>query len=96
MRSWRMEGFARASNIASAMTDKRSGEFESSMKRLEEIVGKLDSGEVDLDESVDLFKQGIALSRRCEELLKVAQDQIDEALSSDGKTPVSLREDSRF
>ncbi len=96
MRSWRMEGSARVSNTAVPMTDKRSGEFESSMKRLEEIVGKLDSGEVDLDESVDLFKQGIALSRRCEELLKVAQDQIDEALSSDGKAPVSVPEDTPF
>ncbi|MBC5829721.1 MAG: exodeoxyribonuclease VII small subunit [Candidatus Eremiobacteraeota bacterium] len=78
------------------MSDKRSSEFESSMKRLEEIVAKLDSGEVDLDESVDLFKQGIALSRRCEELLKIAQDQIDEALNSDGKAPVSVLEDSPF
>ncbi|MDQ6933185.1 MAG: exodeoxyribonuclease VII small subunit [Candidatus Eremiobacteraeota bacterium] len=78
------------------MSDKRSGEFESSMKRLEEIVAKLDSGEIDLDESVDLFKQGVALSRRCEELLKVAQDQIDQALNSDGKTPVSVVEDAPF
>jgi len=78
------------------MADKRSGEFESSMKRLEEIVAKLDSGEVELDESVELFKQGIALSRRCEELLKVAQDQIDEALKSDGKAPVNVSEDPPF
>ncbi len=78
------------------MADKRSGEFESSMKRLEEIVAKLDSGEVELDESVELFKQGIALSRRCEELLKVAQDQIDEALKSDGKAPVNVSEDAPF
>ncbi len=78
------------------MVDKRSGEFESSMKRLEEIVAKLDSGQVDLDESVELFKQGIALSRRCEELLKVAHDQIDEALNSDGKAPVSLDDQIPF
>jgi len=51
---------------------------------------------VELDESVELFKQGIALSRRCEELLKVAQDQIDEALKSDGKAPVNVSEDPPF
>jgi exodeoxyribonuclease VII small subunit len=78
------------------MTDKRSGEFESCMKRLEEIVATLDAGEVDLDESVDLFKQGIGLSRRCEELLKVAQDQIDEALSSDGKAAMNASQDIPF
>ncbi|MDQ6827123.1 MAG: exodeoxyribonuclease VII small subunit [Candidatus Eremiobacteraeota bacterium] len=78
------------------MADKRSREFESSMKRLEEIVAKLDSSDVDLDESVELFKNGIALARRCEELLKIAQEQIDEALAGDGKVPVTADDQIPF
>ena len=60
------------------MTQK-SGEFESALTRLEAIVKQLETEEVSLDQSVELFKEGKDLARRCEALLKAAQNAIDAA-----------------
>ena len=44
--------------------------FEMAMKRLEEIVNKLESGTVALDDSLKLFEEGIKLTKYCETELK--------------------------
>ena len=44
--------------------------FETSLKQLEEIVDQLESGDVDLEKSVELYEQGIKLKKVCEEKLK--------------------------
>ncbi len=54
-----------------------SGEFEAALKRLEEIVAKLERENVELDESVALFKEGKSLALRCERLLKDAQSSVE-------------------
>ncbi len=54
--------------------------FEAKIVRLESIVNDLESGNIELDKAVALFKEGKALSRECEELLKSAQAQIDRAM----------------
>jgi exodeoxyribonuclease VII small subunit len=56
-----------------------SGEFETALRRLEEIVGKLERESVGLDESVALFKEGKSLAQKCERLLKDAQASIESA-----------------
>ena len=56
-----------------------SGEFETALKRLEEIVQKLEHENVGLDESVELFKEGKTLAQKCERLLKNAQTSIEAA-----------------
>ena len=65
-----------------------SGEFEEALKRLEEIVGKLERESVALDESVALFKEGKGLAQKCERLLKDAQTSIEAAARGDGPAPV--------
>jgi exodeoxyribonuclease VII small subunit len=66
------------------MAQNKAGEFEASLNRLEEIVKLLESEGITLDESVKLFREGKELARRCEALLKAAQDSIDAASRSDG------------
>ena len=44
--------------------------FELAMKRLEEIVNALESGQVSLDDSLKLFEEGIKLTKYCESELK--------------------------
>ncbi|MFY9781421.1 MAG: exodeoxyribonuclease VII small subunit [Candidatus Baltobacteraceae bacterium] len=61
------------------MAEKRSGEFEQALERLEAIVKELEGGGVGLDESVRLFREGRELARKCEELLKNAQATVDAA-----------------
>lgn len=56
-----------------------SGDFEAALRRLEEIVGKLEKENVGLDESVALFKEGKTLAQTCERLLRDAQTSIDAA-----------------
>ena len=59
--------------------------FEAALKRLEEIVRKLESGEASLDESIDLYAEGDRLKQQCEARLHSAQARIDRIqLARDG------------
>jgi exodeoxyribonuclease VII small subunit len=60
------------------MAQSKAGEFEESLNKLDEIVKKLEGDEIPLDESVRLFREGKRLASRCEELLKAAQDSIEQ------------------
>jgi len=51
--------------------------FEAALKRLEEIVRKLESGEASLDESIELYGEGDRLKQQCEARLHAAQARID-------------------
>lgn len=51
--------------------------FEVAMKRLEEIVERLESGDLPLDESLLLFEEGIGLSRRAGGLLDQAERKVE-------------------
>jgi exodeoxyribonuclease VII small subunit len=66
------------------MAQSKAGEFEASLGRLEDIVKKLEGEGISLDESVKLFREGKELARKCEALLKAAQDSIDVASRSEG------------
>lgn len=52
--------------------------FEAALKRLEEIVRTLETGEAPLDRSIELYEEGDRLRRQCEERLKAAQMRIDQ------------------
>ncbi len=51
--------------------------FEKALERLAEINGKLESDEISLDESVELFKEGLELSRFCQKKLDDAKLEIE-------------------
>jgi exodeoxyribonuclease VII small subunit len=51
--------------------------FEQALKRLEEIVRKLESGEASLDESIELYGEGDRLKQQCEARLQAAQAKIE-------------------
>ena len=59
--------------------------FETSIKKLEEIVEKLESGEISLEESVQLYEKGIELKNYCEKELKRVELKIKKIKSIDGK-----------
>lgn len=50
--------------------------FESSLKRLNEIVHALESGNQDLDSSLALFAEGTEIIRNCNELLDAAEQKV--------------------
>ncbi|HZW97899.1 MAG TPA: exodeoxyribonuclease VII small subunit [Bacillota bacterium] len=60
--------------------------YEDAVKRLEEIVNLLEQGEASLEESLDLFKEGMALSKICEQKLAAMEEEISKLqLTSEGK-----------
>ena len=58
------------------MNKSKENTFESNLKELENIVDKLESGEVDLEKSVELYERGMNLKKICEEKLKKVELQI--------------------
>lgn len=60
------------------MTGKKTSKnsFEESLKRLERIVESLEQGKVTLDEAVDLYEEGIRLSKLCSQKLKSVELKI--------------------
>ena len=57
--------------------------FEESIKELEAIVDKLESGEATLDESLDYFEKGIKLSKSCQKMLDTAEKKVSVLLAND-------------
>ena len=56
--------------------------FEAALKQLEEIVQKLEKGELPLEESLVLYEQGIRLSRLCHGKLEEAEGRIEVLMKS--------------
>jgi exodeoxyribonuclease VII small subunit len=64
--------------------------FESSLEELERIVRQLEQGELTLEKSLELFEQGVKLSRDCQERLSEAERRI-EILMRDNQGRASVR-----
>jgi len=59
--------------------------FEAALRELEDVVGKLERGEVPLDDSIALYERGSALKKRCEAKLKEAEEKVAKlTLDGDG------------
>ena len=59
--------------------------FEAAMAELEQVVSKLEQGNVALEDSIRLYERGAKLKARCEEKLKDAEEKVSQiTLSADG------------
>ncbi len=64
--------------------------FEQALESLEEIVERLESGEVSLEESIDTYTRGTQLKRHCEAKLQTAKDRVEKIeLGADGGVSVT-------
>lgn len=64
----------------------RKGDFEKSLARLEEVVKRLESTDLSLDEAMKLFEEGVKLSRDCQKQLEEAEGRVEILLKkADGK-----------
>tara|TARA_B100001109_G_C18793855_1_gene441465 strand:+ start:502 stop:720 length:219 start_codon:yes stop_codon:yes gene_type:complete len=64
------------------MTKKNAVNFESSLKKLEQIVARLEDGEISLEDSVKSFEEGIGLVKECQKLLSDAELKVKKLLDS--------------
>jgi exodeoxyribonuclease VII small subunit len=62
--------------------------FEASLKQLEEIVQRLEKGELALEESLKLYEEGIRLSRLCHTKLEEAEGKIEMLLKDAKGEPI--------
>ena len=70
--------------------------FEEAMKALEEVVSQLESGDVALEASIQLYERGAELKAHCQKKLaeaeeKVAQITVDENGQPKGTAPVDIQ-----
>ena len=76
------------------MTDPQAPSFEAALKQLEEIVQRLERGELPLEESLKLYEEGIRPSRLCHAKLEEAEGKI-ELLMKDARGELVLDEQGR-
>ncbi len=67
--------------------DIREMTFERALKELEAIVGRLERGDVELEESIVIYERGEALKEHCDRLLKQAEAKVEKLTFNADGTP---------
>ena len=65
-------------------------DFEAALKKLEEIVKKLETGDLSLDSALELFEEGIKLSRFCHTKLEQAERRVVILLKNNSGQPRAI------
>lgn len=60
-------------------------DFEKKLSRLEQIVQKMEKGELELEESLKLFEEGVKLSRECHTQLNEAEVKVKKLVGFDAE-----------
>lgn len=60
--------------------------FQEAMKRLDEIVNTLNQNDLDLEEAMSLFEEGLKLYKQCSDQLKTFEDRMDQLLHQQEET----------
>ncbi len=68
-----------------APAPKPAESFESCLEQLERVVKELETGDLALERSLELFEKGIALSESCRKQLEDAETRVEILLKKDGK-----------
>ena len=67
-------------------TDSKIPDFEQALAELEALVGRLERGDLPLDEALKTFERGVELTRHCQGSLKAAQQRVEILLKRNGQT----------
>ena len=67
------------------MSKEKDNNFEANLKKLEVIVDKLESGNIGLEESVELYQEGMRIKKICDKKLKDIEMQIKKIKIEDNK-----------
>ena len=67
------------------MAKKKEETFEENLERLETIVAEMEKGDANLNELIEKYSEGMELSKKCSNALKIAGETMD-LLINDGKT----------
>ena len=64
-------------------------DFEQALAELEALVERMEQGETTLEESLQHFERGIALTRTCQEALKEAEQKVQMLIEKDGRAELT-------
>ena len=67
-----------------AVSEQNPGSFETSLDELEKLVKELESGDLPLDRSLDLFSRGMQLSETCRKQLEEAETRVEQLIRKEG------------
>ena len=67
-----------------AAPEPNAGNFETSLDELEKVVKQLESGDLPLDRSLDLFSRGMKLSETCRKQLEEAETRVEQLIRKEG------------
>lgn len=65
------------------MSNEKELNFEEAMSKLDKIASELETGKLTLDESVSKFEEGMALSKKCNDMLESAEKKITMLIKTD-------------
>ena len=65
--------------------EKKELSFEENLEKLEEIVKKLENGDVPLDDAIKEFNEAMVLAKKCDEKLKSAEEAITKIVNNDDR-----------
>jgi len=64
----------------STASESSLGDFEKSLEQLEEIVSKMEQGQLSLEQSLSAFEEGVKLTRSCQDSLKSAEQRVSQLI----------------
>ncbi len=74
--------------------DEKKLSFEEAVKKLEDIVAKLEEEDVPLEKAIDYYQEGMKLSKLCDEKLQEAQEKVTQILNDNNEEePFELQEE---
>ncbi|MGI6329856.1 MAG: exodeoxyribonuclease VII small subunit [Bacilli bacterium] len=63
----------------------KTEKFEEKLTKLEQIIKKLEAGDVDLDEAITKYTEAMKLAKECSDKLTNAEEQVNKILKENGK-----------
>ena len=76
------------------MAEYKKQSFEEAMQQLEEILSKLEQGDVPLEQAIGYYQEGMKLSKICGDKLEQVEKQMVEIVNNAGETePFTVREE---
>ena len=66
--------------------EKKEVEFETALKKLEAIVGNLETGELSLEQALKQYEEGVRMAEACSKRLSEAEKKVETFMKTGGKT----------
>ena len=67
------------------MTKQKKLDYEAAVKELEQLVNRLEQGDISLEESLSIYERGVLLTRDCQQALQAAEQKIKLLLDQHGE-----------